>query len=53
MTFGALRVCLRLKKNLYFTYVLSWIYSKNKCGQSGIKIVYNYNNEDLYVEKCS
>ena len=34
------------KNNLNFTYVSSLIYPKNKCGQSGIKIVYNFNNAD-------
>ena len=32
------------KKN--FTYISSQMYSMTKCGNSGIKAIYNYQNED-------
>ena len=37
--------------NLNFTYVSYWIYCQTKCGQSGIKIVYSYDNEDDVITR--
>ena len=39
------------RKNLIFTYASSGIYSKGICGRSGIKIVFNYNNEDYVMTR--
>ena len=38
---------LHLMKKL--TSVSSWIYPMTKCDQSGIKIVYNHNNDDYVI----
>ena len=37
------------EKDLNLTSVSPWIYPMTKCGQSGIKIVYNHNNDDYVI----
>ena len=44
------------KKSQNFRYVSSGVYPMTECGKSGIKIVYNHNNDDYVitgVEKCN
>ena len=39
------------ENNLNFKYVSSWIYLKVKRCQSGITIVYNYNNDNYVMTR--
>ena len=37
------------EKILKLTFISPWTYPMTKCGQSGIKIVYNHNNDDYVI----